>query len=51
MLVVLLYVLVLIALVLLLLFIIAARRPDEFSVKRGGRAGDDMYVGAECFRA
>ena len=34
MLVVLLYVLVLIALVLLLLFIIAARRPDEFSVKR-----------------
>lgn len=34
MLVVLLYVLVLVALVLLLLFIIAARRPDEFSVKR-----------------
>lgn len=34
MLIVLLYVLVLIALVLLLLFIIAARRPDEFVVRR-----------------
>lgn len=34
MLIVLLYVLVLVALVLLLLFIIAARRPDEFSVHR-----------------
>lgn len=34
MLIVLLYVLVLIALVLLLLFIIAARRPDEFAVRR-----------------
>lgn len=34
MLIVLLYILVLVALVLLLLFIIAARRPDEFAVRR-----------------
>jgi uncharacterized protein YndB with AHSA1/START domain len=34
MLIVLLYILVLVALVLLLLFVIAARRPDEFAVRR-----------------
>jgi uncharacterized protein YndB with AHSA1/START domain len=47
MLIVLLYVLVFIALVLLLLFIIAARRPDEFAVRRTAdiRAPADKVFG------
>lgn len=47
MLVVLLYVLVFIALVLLLLFIIAARRPDEFAVRRTAdiKASPDRVFG------
>jgi len=47
MLIVLLYVLVFIALILLLLFIIAARRPDEFAVRRSAdiRAPSDKVFG------